>query len=345
MSLSMRDTVHKSIGASNRNTALLSIVAIAIAVAAFGLSTSKYILAHFGETRVMTADEVKALTAEQLPIYNVQVTGSLSQDSGYEEYETENGSRTKTTAYFAYLGLGEDENDFKVMIVRNPTVIDEDITTYKGALEMPTSISKEVYDDILVDDPESKDLLMPWILDTVDQSMPWFMGAGAEAVLLLGGLFGLATVAGRRNPENHPIIKRMARFGDAESVMSQIDNEMSMGEPAQVDKLQFTRSWTIYKAGNDMHFMRTPDVVWAYKHITQTRYGKNYAAYIWDRTGQMLNIGSSEKNVDAMIVAVLQRAPWAIAGYNRDVEKSWKNDRDGFIRTVDDRRKQMTTQQ
>jgi hypothetical protein len=341
----MRDTVQQSIGRSNRNTALLSIIAIAIAVGAFALSTSKYILAHFGETRIMTADEVKALTAEQLPIYNVQVTGSGAIDSGYEEYETENGVRTRTTAYFAMIVLGESGDNAKGLLVRSPTVIDENITTYKGSIEVPTSISKEVYDDILKEEPDLGELIMPWVLDTVDQSMPWFVGAGAEAVLLLGGLFGLATVAGRRNPDNHPIMKRMARFGDVETVMDQIDNEMAMGEPAKVDKLQFTRSWTIYKTGNDLHFMRTSDIVWAYKHITQTRYGKNYAAYIWDRTGHMLNVGSSEKNVDQMIVAVLQRAPWAIAGYNKDVEKSWKNDRSGFVRTVEDRRKQMTTPQ
>jgi hypothetical protein len=295
---------------------------------------------------VMTNEEIAALKPADLPVYNVTIEGEEMFDSGmYEETTTTRNGVSSGTSITAYFGILSVDPNF--LLTKHPGVINESVTQYTGALVPPSAdeVGKEVYADLLEESPEIEAFVFPLLFDTGYDAMPWFIGAGIEAVLVLGGLFGLATVASRRNPENHPILKRMSRFGEAESVMSQIDGEMASGQIAQVDKLQFTRNWIIYKAGNDMHFARIGDVMWAYKHVTQTRYGKNYAAYIWDRSGNMLNVGSGEKNVDAMVMAVLQRSPWAIAGYNKDVEKSWKNDREGFIRTVDDRRKQMTTQQ
>ena len=359
--MSMRDTVHQSISRSNRNKAILSIIAILIAVAGFvgtlgktlpipdtDISipgTSSFVLRQFGETQVMTEDELTSLTPADLPIFNVTLEGDEMFDSRWveETTSTRNGISTgpaSVTAYFGYLQMGDH-----FATVRVPGEVDDKLTDYKGALISPVEVGKQVYDDFIIEYPELENDLLPMMLDTAYDAMPWYIGAGAEAILLLGGLFGLATVASRANHDNHPIIKRMARFGEAESVMSQIDGEMMSGQVAQVDKLQITRNWVVYKSGNDMNFARITDIMWAYKHVTQTRYGKNYAAYIWDRSGQMLNIASKEKNVDEMIIAVLQRAPWAIAGYNKDIEKSWNSDGAGFVRTVDDRRQQMTTPQ
>lgn len=362
MSMTMRDTVHRSISRSNRNTTILSIIAILIGVIGFvgaaGQSytfpdsditftpTSKYVLRHFGQPLVMTEEQLEAVDPADLPLFNVSIAGDEMFDSGmYEETTTTRrgvSTGTSVTAYFGILTVGN-----RFLLTKTPGVIDEDKTDYTGAIVAPAAdeVGKQVYDDILREVPEVEEDMLPLMFDTGYDATPWFIGAAIEGVLVLGGLFGLATAASRMNHEKHPVMKRVARFGDVETVMSQIDGEMTTGQMAQVDKLQFTRNWIIQKQGNDMNFARIADVMWAYKHVTQNRYGKTYAAYIWDRSGNMLNVGSNEKNVDAMIMAVLQRAPWAIAGYNQDVEKSWKNDRAGFIRTVDDRRKQMTTPQ
>ena len=359
--MSMRDTVHQSISRSNRKTAILSIIAILIAVAGFvgtlgkklpipdtDISipgTSSFVLRQFGETKPITEDTLTSATPASLPLFNVTLEGDEMMDSGmYEETTTtRNGVATGPASITAYYGILTVGDHF--LLVRIPGLVNEKDTDYEGVLTANDEVGMQVYADYIKEFPELDGVLVPWVLDTAYDAMPWYMGAGAEAVLLLGGLFGLATVAARSNPDNHPIIKRMARFGEAEGVMSQIDGEMMSGQVAQVDKLQLTRNWVVYKSGNDMNFARISDIMWAYKHVTQTRYGKNYAAYIWDRSGQMLNIAGNEKNVDAMIIAVLQRAPWAIAGYNKDIEKSWQNDRAGFVRTVDDRLKQMTTPQ
>ena len=358
--MSMRDTVHQSISRSNRNTAILSILALLIGVGGFigagGKSltipdsditftpTSRFILRQFGETQIMSEEELLALTPDQLPVHNVQVTADIvyNLDGDSYEYTEENGRQVSIDAYYGILEFRDAD-----LLLRTHTIADEKQDTYKGSVVVPTTkVGKEMYEDFASFYEEDDRLtLLPFVFDAAYDTTPWYMGAGAEAVLLLGGLFGLATVAARSNPDNHPIIKRMARFGEADGVMSQIDGEMMSGQVAQVDKLQLTRNWVVYKSGNDMNFARISDIMWAYKHVTQTRYGKNYAAYIWDRSGQMLNIAGNEKNVDAMIIAVLQRAPWAIAGYNKDIEKSWQNDRAGFVRTVDDRLKQMTTPQ
>jgi hypothetical protein len=346
MSMTMRDTIHQSISRSNRNTAIISIIAIVIAVAAFALVTSKFIFGYFGSSVTITDELLTTTTTDSLPLFNTTVSGDAMYDSGWveETTTTRNGVSTgkSTTGYFGFLLVGEH-----LLLIKTPLVVNEELNDYKGVLTPLDKVGQQVYDDYVTDPEykEVKDLILPMMVDTDYDKMPWFLGAGVEALLALGGLFGLATAVSRSNPNNHPILKRMARFGDTESVMSEIDNEMMSGEVTQVDKLQFTRNWIIYKSGNDMQFARLADVMWVYKFIMSRNGAKTYSAYIWERSGQMLNVTSKDKNVDAMIVAVLQRAPWAIAGHNKDVEKAWKGDRAGFIRTVDDRRAQMSRPQ
>lgn len=352
MTMSVRDTIYQSVSRSNRNTAILSLLAIIIAVAAFVLGSSKFALSYFGAPKTIDEDFLTtvdpaqkefpdSLDAAALPLYKVQISGDEMFDSGMYETttSTRNGVETgsSTSAYFGILTVGDH-----YLLVKTPGIIQEKVTDYQGVLLPYTTdeVGRDVYNDIIKEVPDAKDVLVPLMLDTGYDTMPWFLGLGVEGLFLLGGLFGLGTVMSRSNPNNHPILKRLSRFGDIESVMAEIDNEIMQAQPENVDKLQFTRSWVIFKNGNDMQFARISDVMWVYKHITQTRYGKNYATYVWDRSGQLLNVPGKEKNVDAMIVAVLQRAPWAIAGYNKDVESSWNKDRAGFIRTVDDRRTQ-----
>ncbi len=49
-----------------------------------------------------------------------------------------------------------------------------------------------------------------------------------------------------------------------------------------------------------------------------------------------------EARATALLQQINQNAPWVVLGYSADIEKSWKTNRAAFIKSVDDRRAQMT---
>jgi hypothetical protein len=45
--------------------------------------------------------------------------------------------------------------------------------------------------------------------------------------------------------------------------------------------------------------------------------------------------------VNQMLNAVAQRAPWALAGHNAEIEKAWKSNRASVLAAVEQRRQQI----
>lgn len=333
--------VYKQIRRSNRNMLLLSIVGLIIFVAVFVVIFLPYITAQMGGPKTLTIEEIKnaaATISDLQPMYNVKVSSTLAFDAGYEEYTTTNGVRTSTDAYFGVLFLDDEGNT--ILMFRSPSVIDENVTEYVGNLVKPSGVSREALDELVKDVPEVKDALIPLMLDTELNQFPWIIGGVVMAVLLLAVLYGFISFFTRSaNPNNHPIMKRLKLLGEPETVLSEIENERMMGEQ-KVGNLVFTRSFLVFAPGNDFHAMRRSDIAWAYKQVTQNRYGKTYYAYVYDRNGRLISAAAKEDVVNQMLTAVLNYAPWAIAGYSNDIKKSWDRDRAGFIAAVDDRKRQ-----
>jgi hypothetical protein len=212
-------------------------------------------------------------------------------------------------------------------------------------LGVPADLSKEIYDEVLKDFPDVAKNRLPSILYLGESSLPWYLGVTVELLLIVGGVVGWCTAYIRRDPNQHPIIKDLARYGDVEKVINEIDADMKASKLSKVYLLQFTNNWLIYKAGTSMHFMRYDDLMWLYERtITRrSRYGEtvNHYFYIHERDGQTFNIDAEHKDVRRMLMAVAKKAPWAATGYSTDMERAWKGDREGFVRSIDERHKQM----
>jgi len=62
----------------------------------------------------------------------------------------------------------------------------------------------------------------------------------------------------------------------------------------------------------------------------------SYYAMVCDRFGVKLNLmaGRKEAQVDEMLAALVNRAPWAVVGYSKELETAWNKDRSEFIESV-----------
>lgn len=333
--ISVQDMIRRS----NRNTLLLTILGIVILIVG-AATAAPYWLQTLAAPKVLTPAEAIAIAPESLPMYNVQITGEQMLDTGYEEYTTEDGRRTTTDAYFGALVLGE-----KLLIVRvtASSNVDESKVDYAGMLTMPAGISSEVHVKVVGEAGEYGDAILPYVLDTIPDQFPWLAGAAVLAIVLLLVLYGLFQYITRSsNASRHPIMKGLARFGDANAVLDQINGELMTTEQKQsFPGLSFTRNWLVYAKGTNFEAAHMQDIMWIYPQAVRNKYGTTYYTHLWDRHGRLINVQGSEMQVNEMINAVLSRAPWAIGGYSEDIKKSWNSNRQSFIATVDSRRQQQ----
>lgn len=51
-------------------------------------------------------------------------------------------------------------------------------------------------------------------------------------------------------------------------------------------------------------------------------------------------VQAKEDLINQMLSAVVQRAPWALAGHSAEIEQAWKSNRQSVIAAVEQRRQQ-----
>jgi len=202
-------------------------------------------------------------------------------------------------------------------------------------------VSPEVYE---LAQSEMRIEFLPVMLDTTRNETGWYIGTAGLVALALFSVWGLVTYVQRSgNPNNHPTLKKLGRFGDIETVVSDVEADLASGEN-KVGDLRLGSRYLVHSGGAFFKVMPYDQVAWVYKKITKRNGATSHAMHLLDTTGEEIIIGSKEDKVNAMIQAVYARAPWAIAGYSDDISKMWNKDRAAFLQQIEMRR-QMTNQQ
>jgi hypothetical protein len=206
-------------------------------------------------------------------------------------------------------------------------------------------VQSELFTDFQREVPDGAENLVPLLLDTIDKEFNWYGGAAVLAVLLLGGLWGVVSFFRRNaNPKNHPTLKKLENYGDIDKVVDALDKELG-SMPDEVGKLKLTRNWVVQSKGSTFEAIPYRDIVWAYKMIQRGKYNtKTYYAHLCDKHGKLIAIAAKEDQVNLMLQSVINRAPWAFAGYSDDLKKAWSRDRQQLVTAVEQRKAQFDSQ-
>lgn len=341
----MDSLVQKSLRRATRTLFIFSALSLVLAVVAIVLTTLPYFLGKFTGPTVMTDKEIVSAQVNFVqPLYFREVTGEEMFDTGYEEYtyDSDTGRRVSTDAYFGALYIGSN----RFLLVRTPDAIDESRTTYVGSLrEIPGDVQREVVDELIreLGGNAQEFQFVPVMLDTSDNEIMWYVGTAIVLAMLLFGLWGVFQVIQRtRDPHNHPAVKKLGRYGDVAMVMGEIESEMNMAEAVGSKRLHITRNWIISTHAGNFQATRLSDLVWLHKHSVRSRYGTQHFARFYDRHGNIMGVqGRRSEDADQMLQAVYDRAPWAIAGYNNELNKAWNKEREQMIAAVDQRKAQL----
>lgn len=296
-----------------------------------GIGASRYFNNFISGPFALTGRELDSIDdVDDAPRYFARVTGSKVLDTGIREY---NSNKTVSASFYA-LVVGEKYLIFESSA--SPTTVAE------GELApWPSDLADMLRSSQM---GEMRHHLYPFYVS--DES---FRLSGYFAIALLfvyGFLFvRYAVPAWRhvRDPATHPLGIRMATWGDPVGVTFAVEREF--GTPRY-------KNWRGWRAGEqylvesrafrfDVH--RLQDLLHAYKKVTQHRYhfvipmGKTYEARLFWEEGTAA-ISGSQQTVDAILLHLQQRVPWAVHGYNPAVETLYKKQRHELIAQIRQRR-------
>ncbi len=330
---------------TNRNLLLTWAILLGLALGVLALSARYLTNVFSGPSIIDRAALIKVTNPDAVANYYVTVKADRNVDSGFTQVTTTRSrsgtvTNTRTSGYYRVLLLGD-----KALLVKMSTVMSS--TTVTGAMAgIPSDIKRDIIDDIIKDVPDMKDSFLPYMLDATD------FNAGATAIIpllliLIGlGLFALWQWLRRRNPDNHPIMTALGKFGPAPQVASAIDAVL----PANTKGLALPAlNLILFPGMYGMKINSMADLAWAYRVNTRRRGASATAPSIVSvnllgRNGKVdvAPFAYDEARATALLQQINQNAPWVVLGYSAEIEKSWKTNRAAFIKSVDDRRAQMT---
>lgn len=178
--------------------------------------------------------------------------------------------------------------------------------------------------------------------------------SGALPLCIFCGLLGLVAVWNVpralwriASPQRHPVYRRLARIGEVGQLEAQIDSEMA-SSVRRLGRCRFTQNWILHRTMFGFAVMRMEDIVWLHKKVVRhytngIPTGKTYAAILHDRHGSRIEIPSRQTNVDQLLSAMSQRAPWAFVGFLAQTLAAWTSNRAALVAACDERRKMLTT--
>jgi hypothetical protein len=328
--------------AQRQLTTWLLVLAASLALGAY----FRHYLADFARGPFNTsAAELRAIRDPDLAPHSfVRVTGELVKDTGVQEetVESENGVETKryvSASYFALL------IDHRFLIVKSPS---SPPLTVAGALApIAPDTASHLFKGLTPQQIEER--AYPFELDTQGFRTPgyWALG-GAAFFLLLLVRFARPALARFQDPEKHPVMKRIAKWGDRISISSELEREAENPAAQKYGGCILGEKYLIHRSYYTIDVARFEDLLWAYKKILKKRHtfipvGTDYHA-VMIFYGVSKEIQAKEKQVEEMLQFASQRAPWAVIGYNDQIATYYKKQQAAFCAAVEQRRRELKQQ-
>jgi len=333
--------LEREIRRTNRNLLLFNLLLIA-GVAIYTVAEWRYFYNFFAGPVEASAESLAGIQhPDQQLRYFVMVHGEKSVDTGTQEIqeETRNGVHSETVnAKYSILFLGT-----RLLIVKkNPG---DNSTTPQGALgEISSDVRTDVLDPLVKKYPDAGQVFLPVMLDATSFRSDGYIALLIGLPLALLAVWNIRKVIRRKaRPETHPIVQSACRYGSLVDVAKHVDAELR-GNTARFGKATVTTFWVFLPSMYGLAMCHIPDLVWAYKKVTTRRRNSQYMGttrdvIMYDRyTAVPLQMRADEKGTDAMLSVLLERAPWAIFGYNAEMDKTRQTNWSGMVAAVDAKR-------
>ena len=335
------DFISRQIKRTNRNMFLFGTVVLAIlgvCLAATWRDTYNFL---FGPFPIQSSELVKIWNPDVPKRFFLKVEGEESLPTGMREVDASN--HDKILAEVVALVV-----DKRFLLVKTPP--DKQELQFTGTL---TAIPPQVFNGVIheweMKHPGQKGTFLPFMLDATGSRKGDNLWAAAGAAVL--GILGLVMVAiplrRQLQPDHHPLLIQLAKFGGLQDVRMRIDTEMR-GENGgeKFGAMQITTNWLINAGAYKTNVMATRDVVWAYPKVTKHYHngiptGTTYSAIIRDSKGQSLEISGKKDSVPKLLESLQRRMPWVLVGFSKELEALWMKEKPKFFQLIEQRRAKL----
>ncbi|GEM_PF-2462650 len=149
-----------------------------------------------------------------------------------------------------------------------------------------------------------------------------------------------------RSPASHPVIQRISTWpvNLAVAAKREAHQPLYKGRNGWLVTNQFLIQNTFFT----FNLLRLSDLLWAYRKVTQHSInfiptGKTHEV-ILVCAGGTVTIEGREATTKEILDFATQRAPWAVFGFSKELEKLFNKDPNAFCAAVEQKRKEWTQQ-
>lgn len=329
---------------TNRNLFLMNGLMAAVLVLVIAVNY-RYCVNFFLGCQPISATELASLkSADQRWRNFVSVSGAKSLKIGYNdiEEETQNGQvvSSEVKAEYVFLRVGDS-----ILLVKASPGAEK--LQYSGEL-VPTA--QQVQDDVIrslkEEDPNLASMVLPFTLNAADYRSNGWVGLAIMTPLLALALWNLLKAARRSTePQSSPAWKALSVFGNAEQLSHEIEADMQTGGVSRYGKLVIGPQWMVRRKTFSTWVSPVGDMIWIYKKVTKHSVnfiptGKTYSVILTGRRRQRTEEQMKEKAVNDLMLEMANRVPWALFGFDKNLEQAWKKDPQSVIAAVDSRYEQ-----
>jgi hypothetical protein len=308
-------------------------------------SDHRYIANFFGGPyRLGRADLDSIRDVTLTPRYYARVAGDTVIDTGIRQYSVHSQSGVETSR--------EESGAYEALVLGNRYLIARITGVATREQEGKLVPWPEDLETQLFDSKEMRALrssFYPFYLDTDSFRRPGFVVLGVGLVFLLLFVWqALPAWRAWRDPEGHPVARRIAQWGDPVGVAAIAEHEFDNPRLRGKAGWRLGDKYLVRSSFFTFNLLRLQDVLWAYKKITKHSVNfipthKSYEAIV-ACYGGTATIPGREKQVGELLAFVQQRAPWAIYGYSEQLAGLFNKQRQDFARSVEQRRQEWAQQ-
>lgn len=287
------------------------LVALAFLVA-IAASNVRYLRNFFAGPFAMDGTALSAIgDPAKAPRYFVRVSPSQVIDAGLQEYDVHYWA-TQVGDHF--------------LLVRAKAKPESRVT---GELKV---LPKYLSDDVFYSGPGGpamQRLLYPMYLDTQGFRKNGYILLGVAAVfLLLMYLFVQPALRYTKNITQHPVLRRVAQWGDMASISAEVERALKDGVRFGNMGTALTDDYAVTQTYFRFDVLRMQDLLWAYKKVTKKRInylpaGTAYDAILNFRDGSV-SVRGNEAFIDQVLAWAKRRAPAATLGYSAERERMFQ---------------------
>lgn len=174
--------------------------------------------------------------------------------------------------------------------------------------------------------------------------LPFPFSIGPNLILLYALWNLIKGALALSNIKHSPTIKKIALYGNTETLTSEIENELKADCP-KYDVATLTKSWYLHPTFFGLDVIKLDHVAWAYEKVKKiTKAGAtgqtDYSVIMKTLQGEDYDASMRGDKTADFLKRLSDSSPATFIGYSAELNQMWNKDRDAFLRQVEARRRE-----